>query len=527
MQIQSKKENIIKGGVMDYYYIFDYIDTKKVIKRINILKKLSESELAIGHLLKNPKTQELSLEMKDHFFVNAKKDNNNELLENTQQRAYNRQNETIKSEINFTNGNAFNYKNTYILFPIKVELSNEITGFIDIYLELLDSGICILNASFTVFGLSVQEFSINKWDIKIEKAYIPRFKKAKEFLYYEEKKDCNTLLEIIDSYIEMVQLNLFSYKYPYNFFPTLSVADMTYSPLNFKNNTLQKESVQQNTNYFKETRTYQESIYTLLNAPIIEKYQIPYNVGEINEKRSRNVLDTFKLYATPNRIIYVTGKDLFKKFQKEEENEGEAYESSYISHRAYANFAVHKMLLKEFTNMKYVLSLNSSLKTKKIYNLELARDYELRYESNDIFFTHASASELINYLYENCISKNKKIILEEAVERTNNLIQLNKEKESRNFNYIISLFTIIISGVFSITGIEDIYIAFEIYDKNITKQTYIIFNFIVLLLIILIFLRRELSLVLYMIDSFRIKLYVGLINIYTKGKNFFFKVINK
>lgn len=524
MQTQSKKENIIKGGVIDYYYTFDYIDKKNIIKRINILKKLSESELAIGHLLKNPNTQEVSLEMKDHFFVNAEKDNDNELLKDNQQRAYNRQLETIKSEITFTNSDAFNYKNTYILFPIKVELNNEITGFVDIYLELLDSGTCILNASFTVFGLSVQEFSINKWDINIDKAYTPKFEKAKKFLYYEEKKDCNTLFEIIDSYIEMIQLNLFSYKYPYNFFQTLSLADMTYSPRNFKNSISQGEGFQKNMNYLKETRTYQESIYTLLNAPIVDKYQIPYNVGEINEKRSRNVLDTFKLYATPNRIIYVTGKDLFDRFKKEEENEGDVYENSYISHRAYANFAVHKMLLKEFTNMKYVLSLNSTLKTKKIYNLELARDSELRYQSNDIFFTHASASELVNYLYEKCISKNKKIILDEAVERTNNLIQLNKEKEARNFNYIISIFTIVISVVFSISGIKDVYKAFEIVDGNVIKKTYIIFNLIILILIIFIFLRKKISLILQILESFLIKTYIGIINFFNKLKKLFKKI---
>lgn len=369
--------------------------------------------------------------------------------------------------------------------------------------------------------MSIQEFSKNKWDIDIEKAYIPKFEKAKEYLYYEEKEECNTICEIIDSYIEMMQINLFKCKTSYNFFPTLSIADMTYSPHSFKDINTQGTDIKKNTKYLNESKTYQESIYMLLNAPIIDTIQIPYNVGEINEKRGRNVLDTIKLYATPNRIIYVTGKDLFVKFKEEEENEGDAFENSYISHKAYANFAVHKMLLKEFNNMKYVLSLSSSLKMKKIYNLEAARDYELRYESNDIFFTHASASELVNYLYDKCISKDKKRILEEAVERTNNLIQLNKEKEAQKFNYIISVFTIVISVVFSISGIKDVYKAFEIIDENIIKQTYIIFNLIVSVLIIFIFLRKKLFQLAQIAGSLLIKIYIGTINSYSKLKKYF------
>lgn len=148
MQTHSKKENIIKGGVIDYYYIFNYIDTKKVFKRINILKKLNESELMIGYMVKNVKMEELTLEWKDHFWLNAKKDKNDrELLEYTQQRAFNRLDQTMQSEITFTNGFAYNYKNTYLLFPIKVKLNNGQIGYIDIYLDLLDSGISILNAS--------------------------------------------------------------------------------------------------------------------------------------------------------------------------------------------------------------------------------------------------------------------------------------------------------------------------------------------------------------------------------------------
>lgn len=324
----------------------------------------------------------------------------------------------------------------------------------------------------------------------------------------------------------MLQKSLFKHNSIYNYFPTLSIGSMTNSPSDFKNIDLKGTDLKKSSAHLKERKKYQEIIYTLLNAPILHKYQIPYNVAEINDNRSKNIVDTLRLYATPNRILYVTGKDLYEEIKEEHDDKESLYEKSYLTHRTYANFAVHKMLLKQYTNMKYVFSLNASLKTKKIYNLELVRDYELRYESNDIFFSHASASELINYFYDKCINKNKEKILEEAINRTNRLIQLNREKESRNFNYIISIFTLIIASIFSMAGIREVYSFFDIIDKSVIKNTYIMLNLIIVASFSLIFSRNSIKNISYRMEALSIRVYVGIKNTPVRITNLFYKIKN-
>lgn len=388
----------------------------------------------------------------------------------------------------YTSHSILDIKNNFILFPLRVKIGEDIL-FADIRFTIYKHGYGIFNVSININNELVEDFGNSIWNIPIESAFIPNF-----LFTYEKKKDtkssretfnqaspsdfeykkigrCNTLNDAIDKYIKVLQ-DLLSVKNTFKLnFDTLIITGMTNLPDSFDDDSNLEIK-------------FKKSILRLLNAPVTGNPN--HNTLEaILDNSSYSLVDYSKVYANPYRLVNVYSKNIKNQFKESDEGDLINYDD-YIENTVYSAakgdfvFAIEKLLLHKYSNWKYMETFFAkSISPRKLYKLNLNREFELSFETDQIFYGYASARELISFLYEKCLDSNIEKILHEKKRRNLELSDLKRSIITTDFGILATFLTVLFTLLFAIPSIESTVAFFQL------KENLVLPIFIALLLILL------------------------------------------
>lgn len=381
-----------------------------------------------------------------------------DLLHYSQNRALQHYVRVLASEEHYTGINTLQNKNSFLLYPIRIEtVSNEII-YIDIYLTIYKHGYGILNASVRIKDEGIDKLSQNMWNIDINSAYLPNFmfdqnKKNK----YEYKKigRCTTINEATTRYIDILE-KLLKIKITYSFnFDCLTILKMKKQPDNFE----------------KEGDSLYKEIYKLLSAPI-EYTSISNKIAkEKVNKNSKQHENNMKIFINSKRFIMIYGKDIYKRLKDEPEEIQK--EILYSSFRSDIIFALEKLFLKNITSYKYLERLsNPDISLNKMYTILENRDFELRYESDQLFYGYASTREYIDFFIDKGIEPSIDNAIKESVDRVKNLILLRRENRLNQITIVGTILALVFTALFSMSGIENTLNTLGIFNKDTIISIY-------------------------------------------------------
>jgi hypothetical protein len=534
-------ERVIENGIIDKFFTFEIFDNTKGdlhTKYVSALNKLVVSEQIIsdidysnGVTLSNTIEEQIN-RRKEYLFKNINSLNRSykgdflspkeseftfagfgrnpfihpknkviDLLEYSQLRALHQFVQTNKLEEYHTSVRLLDTKNNFMLYPIRIVWNDDNVAFIDLTITTYKHGYAILNASIRFTEKRVYDIGDDAWNMDIKEAYFPKMlfstKNEKEYSDFEYKKvgRCKSIDDALDRYLEILQGNIFTYESECRNFNVLTTNKFPGTPKNFAENSCED---------------FEESVYSLICAPISFK-QSPQKIREYLSKVSKVDNENIKLFANQHRLLILFAKDFYKELEKRGvDNEEYKFELMYSGFRGGYIFAIEKLLLKQYTEEKFILkSLNKNLSLGKLYKLYENRDYELRYETNQIFYRFASTRDLITFLYEKCLDGNLKLLYQEHKDRTLELINLRKEKRVAQFSVLGPVVTIIISLVLSMSGINEILKVFGKENSNSSLIGYIVFNAIIITIVLLAYidqLKRGIMGIVYTVkDYYRFK----------------------
>lgn len=509
----------IQEAVIDNFFTFDLFDnTKGNISKeyFKILKKLVDSQLLITSFDENKEvvfqnhfSNELDRRRKLYNeknlinvmkkdFVSVKGDtfvfdgfkappfiteNDKiiDLLAYSQLRAMFHYAEALGNEEYYTGVNTLNTKECFLLFPIRIEKNSDEIFYIDIYFTFFQHGYGILNASTRIKDEGVDQLSSSVWDIEIKSAFLPKFMfdiDVKEENKYEYKKigGCKTILESINRYMDILQKklnskNTFDNKLKFKFnFDCMTILKMKNQPDNFEN---------------ERIHLYPQ-IYKLLFAPIGHLALNNKTAKERVDKYSKQPDNNLKIFINSKRFIMIFGNDIYAEVSDSPEEIQK--ELLYSSYRSGMIFALEKLFLKNITMRKYLIRLSDpTLSLNKMYTILMNRDMELRYETNQLFYSFTSTREYIDFFVEKGIETSVLNAIEESVNRVKDLILLRRENRINKITIVTTILALVFTVLFSMAGIKETLETLGILDISIIISTYKIIVSLVFLTIILFY----------------------------------------
>lgn len=509
----------ITNGIIDNFFVFEIFDnsrgdlTKKyqkvlnrliksklVISKANINKRVDFGEQFLMHIkerekFKSKNKNSMNRSIKGDFihpnsndytfsgFESEPYDHSEgtviDLLWYSQNRAIQQFVHTNYLEELHTKTEILTTKNNFLLYPIRIIWEDETVSFIDLTITTYKHGYSILNATIRFSQAEINNLEREIWRLPIKEAYFPRLmfnNTGENEACYSYKKigRCNNPISALNRYLDFIQKEVFNYESEKENFNCLTISNISNLPANF-------EKIETKLN---------ENIFKLLFAPVGINLPSANSISERLEKSSMDLNEITRVYANQYRLIFLMAKD-FKNRLEEMGILNKEYqqEHMYSAFRGGFIFAIEKLLLKMFTSKKFILkSLNENLSLKKLYQLSLNRNYELRYETDQIFYNYTTTRVLIDFLYKKCLDSYSESIFAEQQARTLQLINLNKERRVAQFSILGPIIAIIISIVLSMSGIKDLLETFGIFDPQIHILFYIIFNGIVIGVILLSYL---------------------------------------
>ena len=527
------KESVLKNGVMDLYITFETFDNSKhTINDIfnktfpTSLNKLLKSDLIISYdtfnkeiglnhaftsYLKKRKEEYLQPTWKlkkNHFLLEFQSvtpdyksfDNfggnynisfsSNEgrtidLLDYSQLRARNQFTDSLSYEEIYSGVDTLDIKKNYMLFPIKIIFTSGKVGFIDLAITIFKHGYCYVNASLRIENILISTLSTSMLDLPIEAAFLPNFMfnsdSGNDKYEYKKIGGCNNLDEAMSRYISYIQNDVFQHISKIEKFTSLTLLEMDTIPKMFCTEFLEKKD------------DFNKDIYSLLFAPV----QIDRKLTKLdfNNLHNKLLIPTSEVacYANENRFIFVLSKNelnLSKASSKNNDepvSKGMLLEAQYSSYRQSIPFILEKILLKKYSSLKNFIDLLSSKKLTELKKIKELRNFELGFEELPLFYNYGSTKIFFKFLYECCIDPNTTKVIDESIQRNEDLIILNKQIQTDRLSYSSAIFALIFTALFSINGIKDILNLFGNKDITTIRYSYIILFIFVIIIIIYIF----------------------------------------
>lgn len=504
---------VIKQAAIDNFYTFELFDNSKGskdIKFLKVIKNLRDSNLLINSFnedkgvdfqvsfleeierrkkLKNAnsltslmKEELISVPGDEFTFIGfdndpliTKEEKDIDILGYSQERAQHHYVNMLSGEEKYTGVDLLSTKYKFLLFPIRIKDHESNVSYVDIHMTLYQHGYGILNSSFRAGNIDTNKFSKKIWDIDIDKAYLPRFMFGEETNKYEYKKigGCKTLDQALERYIQFLQKSVTNHKSNTYKFDSMTIFDMENLPDNFLNN----------------KGTFNVDMCSLLFAP--------RNSSDLTNKIAQEELNNYsktigtksKILINSKRFIMVHGKDMYReKLQKYPEDFQQ--EIVYSGFRTDMIFALEKLFLRNITSRKFLDKMaKKDISVSEMYKILKNRDYEMRFETDQVFYNYSTTREYIDFFLDKGIESSIAQIIDDTVGRAKDLALLRRENRTHQITVIGTILTILFASLFSLSGLSD---AYEVLSTEGNETIIVLYLIIIFLTIIgVVFLYKE------------------------------------
>ena len=127
------------------------------------------------------------------------------------------------------------------------------------------------------------------------------------------------------------------------------------------------------------------------------------------------------------------------------------------------------------------------ISVSEMYKILKNRDYEMRFETDQVFYNYSTTREYIDFFLDKGIESSIAQIIDDTVERAKDLALLRRENRTHQITVIGTILTILFISLFSLSGLSDAYEVLSTEDNGTIIALYLIIIFFTIIGVVFLY----------------------------------------